>query len=598
MSYLLLDENRIISSHEMHIFIDKGFNKYKNIIGSLEYIKKYITDLSYSIQVDKGFKLLSETFFFISEKRIVNAHEAETIYNLAKYERKNHFIGTSEELKLYERNRSDLNDLHSELMYKLVSIKPMEIDKLSMMNIANFMNDKSVGNLSRVSKSSKNVSELELRNRSKTDKFLAARMGYDTILRTHEPLIVNRMYIAARVGNISYLQNMIKMIPYNDKNVYNKIIESASINGHYDIVILAMDLGGIFSITAFSNASKNNHIELIDMFAKPGEKFNVSRAAYNGHINIIKLLLNRGTIYRYCAITNAARNGHLDIIELILEDGINNIRINDVVQKASLGGHINVIKYLMSKDNKDNIDINDAMVSACTGGHISVVKYFISLGASSFNRGLYDAIMSGNKDLMLLLLNLGDISKSTYSFLYIAAFKGNMDMILTLIEHGEINYNSIAYGASMAKSESNTKVLIFSVNKGATNYNEILKNASNIGSMDMVNIVIERATMLDEALKEAINKHHYNIAMIIMKYGGNVRNVEWFVFDDKYPEITIMVLKKINRSLDRYLILAIDNGNICTVKLLLDYGAVVSIEAILSAKRNSYYEIVNLLEKQ
>jgi ankyrin repeat protein len=98
-----------------------------------------------------------------------------------------------------------------------------------------------------------------------------------------------------------------------------------------------------------------------------GEKYGrtaLHLAAMNGHLEIVKLLLEHGADvnaktkegYGYTALHSAASNGHLEIVKLLLEHGA------DVNAKTKYGGYT-------------------ALHSATMNGHLEIVKLLLEHGA-------------------------------------------------------------------------------------------------------------------------------------------------------------------------------------------------------------------------
>ena len=91
------------------------------------------------------------------------------------------------------------------------------------------------------------------------------------------------------------------------------------------------------------------------------------------------------------AVKIAAKNGHLQIIKLLIEKGVNNItgvnihyKKDDALCAAAYHGHLEVVKYLVENgaivDAAHNRPL--AFAASCYTGHLPVVKFLVENGAS------------------------------------------------------------------------------------------------------------------------------------------------------------------------------------------------------------------------
>ena len=106
------------------------------------------------------------------------------------------------------------------------------------------------------------------------------------------------------------------------------------------------------------------------------KKFNLSMmdASYNGHIEIVKLMLDHGANSFNTSMECASRNGHIEIVKLILDHGaVNSTKSNSRLLDAS---------------HPISFDFNTSMRSASYYGHIEIVKLMLDHGANSFNTSM------------------------------------------------------------------------------------------------------------------------------------------------------------------------------------------------------------------
>ncbi len=86
------------------------------------------------------------------------------------------------------------------------------------------------------------------------------------------------------------------------------------------------------------------------------------------------------------AFKGACFGGHLNIVKLMIERGAN--EWNNGLFEACYGGHLNVVNLMIEKGADD---WNYGLSGACYNGHLNIVKLMISKGADEWNDGLFEA---------------------------------------------------------------------------------------------------------------------------------------------------------------------------------------------------------------
>src|SRR5436190_9729238 len=96
-------------------------------------------------------------------------------------------------------------------------------------------------------------------------------------------------------------------------------------------------------------------------------------AAMNGHLGILKFLLENECGWNSFACSWAAFNGHLEIVKWVKENGYEHDKW--ICSSAAFNGHLEVIKWV--KDNlKDNyLDNTSICLNAAINGHLEVIKW-------------------------------------------------------------------------------------------------------------------------------------------------------------------------------------------------------------------------------
>ncbi len=94
--------------------------------------------------------------------------------------------------------------------------------------------------------------------------------------------------------------------------------------------------------------------------------------------------------------------GHIDIVKLMIEKGANNWNVG--LEGACFCGHIDIVKLMIEKGANY---WNWGLSNACEGGHESIVKLMIEKGANDWNWGLYHACLGGNESIIKLMIEKG-----------------------------------------------------------------------------------------------------------------------------------------------------------------------------------------------
>ncbi len=112
-------------------------------------------------------------------------------------------------------------------------------------------------------------------------------------------------------------------------------------------------------------------------------------------------MINLNNELYYCCL-----NGNL---EKAINMGKNDVDYNQGLLGACVGGHLEIAKLMLEKGGKK---LNLGLYHACVGGNIDIIELLISKGANRFNRGLAGACNSFNKKIALLMISKGaDIDK-------------------------------------------------------------------------------------------------------------------------------------------------------------------------------------------
>jgi Ankyrin repeats (3 copies) len=122
------------------------------------------------------------------------------------------------------------------------------------------------------------------------------------------------------------------------------------------------------------------------------------KASRGGHMEIVKLMIEKGPTYFDTSMAYAAEGGHMEIVKLMIEKGATDF--DYAMANASKGGHMEIVKLMIEKGATD---FNWAMANAAEGGQMKIVKLMIEKGATDFNWAMTDAAREGHMEIVKYL---------------------------------------------------------------------------------------------------------------------------------------------------------------------------------------------------
>ncbi|KAH8725930.1 ankyrin repeat-containing domain protein [Phaeosphaeriaceae sp. PMI808] len=291
------------------------------------------------------------------------------------------------------------------------------------------------------------------------------------------------LHLTARFGLRNLLADLLSEIGGNlascidEKNSLNENpLFLAAYNGHENVVALLLENGA-------------NINEGCQPLGSP-----LQAAAYRGHDLVVKLLIDRDakidTDERNCygtALQVASAGGHTQIVELLLDKGANvdvgGGTYGTALQVASAGGHTQIVELLLDKGT--NVDVvgniyGTALQVASAGGHTQIVELLLDKGANvdvgggTYSTALQAASVGGHTQIVELLLDKGanvDVVGNIYgTALQVASAGGHTQIVELLLDKGaNVDVDGGNYGTALqaASAQGDTQIVELLLDSGA-----------------------------------------------------------------------------------------------------------------------------------
>ncbi|XP_071111901.1 serine/threonine-protein phosphatase 6 regulatory ankyrin repeat subunit B-like [Haliotis cracherodii] len=357
----------------------------------------------------------------------------------------------------------------------------------------------------------------------------------------------------------------------------NDILHVACLGGDVDIVkyvlsqkVADINIRGRYGKTPLMVAAQKGHRQVFDLLVTQGADVSLVDddgnnvlhvACLEGHVDIVKYVLSQKVAdinsrgrYGWTPLMVAAQKGHRQVFDLLVGEeadvSLVNDNRNDILHVACLGGHVDIVKYVLSQKVADiNIrgrygktplmvaaqkghrqvfdllvtqgadvslvddDGNNVLHVACLEGHVDIVKYVLSQKVADINsRGQYGStplMMAAEKGLRqvfdLLVGEEADVSlvdDNRDNILHVTCLGGHVDMVKYVLSQKVADIHSRGnYGRTplmMAAEKGHRQVFDLLVTQGADvtlvddDGDTILHVASLGGHAEMVKYVLSQ----------------------------------------------------------------------------------------------------------
>ncbi|MCJ1430169.1 Ankyrin-2 [Sticta canariensis] len=311
-------------------------------------------------------------------------------------------------------------------------------------------------------------------------------------------------------------------------------------------------------------AAREGHIEIVKLLLNTGADINFENehgntalhlAVEENHLEIVKLLLNAEADVgikklRKTALRIAAQKGHLEIVKLLLAAGadfdLQGVHRDTALHSAAIEGHLEIVKLLLAAGADFDIQDNNghtALHSAAFRGHLEIVKLLLAAGADSDLQIPMDHLLAAGADI-----NLQDAKG--ISALHSAASKGHLEIVKYLLAAGAEFDLQNANGCTafcFAASSGHLEIVKLLLAAGAdidiqdSNGHTALHSAAIEGCFEIVELLLNTGADTNSqnqhgetAIQFAVEGNHLKIVKLLLKAGANFNaesesGTAWFI---------------------------------------------------------------------
>jgi hypothetical protein len=197
------------------------------------------------------------------------------------------------------------------------------------------------------------------------------------------PLCQGSIMSAIEKNEIEMLKRLIQYnskLPDDEKIIFNIIYcKKAAYCGHLEILKLFHQMGCPFDEKVISTAAGEGHFEIVKYLRGngcPWDEDTFTVAVGTQKMDLLEYLYRNGCPYDENATNSAADAGNLNILKWLVEElncPIDDDSEEDVIQCATRSGNLDIIKYLHERDCRiDELSV----VFAAVMNNVTILEYF------------------------------------------------------------------------------------------------------------------------------------------------------------------------------------------------------------------------------
>ncbi len=220
-------------------------------------------------------------------------------------------------------------------------------------------------------------------------------------------------------------------------------------------------------------------------------------ASINGHIQIVNFLIENGAdvhALNDIAIKSAIENHHINIAKLLLDVGVN-IVYNDIIYRASIYGHLDILEHILNLGVPVK-KFEPAVMKSIENRHLHIIKFLADIGVD-FEEKSHEmlCIASENGDYDTTKYILDNYPKCSCDFpLRCASDMGHLHIVKLLIDNGANIHSNDDAALQYAARGGHLDVVKFLVENGANihaNSDYAFRTACDSGYISMIEYLVD-----------------------------------------------------------------------------------------------------------